>query len=684
VAGMVYATKFNGDLAGFEWWDEWSSAYHKYSREECNMKWKSFESDNRGLNGKGVTTFASAIRLAKIARGELKPEEKGVKHANGRGFENNNGERERNGQDSARDSTPAEAPGGQVQMDEGYGMDNGHQHGSDLTHNMADKIGDQNDQTKQQGSGPGQDTGVPAITDGEAGSPPTGSGDLAKDKLPTLHDHIAPGGEGATLHDHIAPGGEGATVVAPEAGEPLHDADLDVLGPAPVLPAGSNNGSGDHNVNSTVVADSLPKFIDSYIYIADGDKVHDLTAPPSQRSMLLKEFVNWSSKYRMTIEVPAPTEKDPFRVKEKRVPVSSQWLIHEDRQTAIGFEYLPGGDRLIQDRRGSLWVNEFYMPEFPRGGAGITSDWAQIRPFRDHMEYLFPIFKECEWFIDWIAFTVFKPEIRCKVTPLHVAVDHGTGRGWLVALLRRLLGPWNVAKTKMSTLAGEGGASAYNEYMHNSLLCCIEEVKEGGHRYAISDNIRDVLTEPSLEVNVKYGSKGTRNIYTNFFMMSNNTDALVLTPEDRRINVFKTLAGPKPQSYYDKLYGWLASDDNMGALWRWLRGRDLKGFAWQRSMETEGRESMIEYNQTATEQAFRRMCKESDKRVMTYKEILEEIALFSEEPFAIDDRQVLKLLQKYSTHFSQLKIHGENVRPWALARGAKMTNEEIRNSLKRV
>ena len=47
------------------------------------------------------------------------------------------------------------------------------------------------------------------------------------------------------------------------------------------------------------------------------------------------------------------------------------------------------------------------------------------------MEYIIPIEVEREWFYSWMAFNIQKPGTRCKVTPLLIATDHGTGRGWI-------------------------------------------------------------------------------------------------------------------------------------------------------------------------------------------------------------------------------------------------------------
>lgn len=89
---------------------------------------------------------------------------------------------------------------------------------------------------------------------------------------------------------------------------------------------------------------------------------------------------------------------------------------------------------------------------------------------------------------------------------------HGTGRAWVSQLMARVLGPWNCARTRMKILCD----NQFHDYLYNTLLCTIDEVKENDKRYEVNDKIRDVLTEPRFEVNRKYGSKKTTDIYTGF------------------------------------------------------------------------------------------------------------------------------------------------------------------------
>ena len=439
----------------------------------------------------------------------------------------------------------------------------------------------------------------------------------------------------------------------------------------------------------------LGEFMDRFVYVAEGDSVHDLGGFGHDKPLLLKEFKNMTANIITTIETNAPTARDPERVVDKRIPVHSLWLTEPERKTAHGFEYAPDHKKILTDSEGKKFINTFHLPKFANPCKTIEKDGVArmdeaccnrlLAIFFRHMEYIIPVEVEREWFYDWMAFNIQKPAERCKVTPLLIATDHGTGRGWIVQLLNLLLGSWNCTKTKMGTLNGETGAGQFQDFLNNSLLCCIEEVKDGDKRYGITDTIRDYLTEKTLEINLKYGAKTTKTVYTNFFLMSNHADAIVLTEEDRRINVFRTEDKPKGHEYYERLYGWLegdrpdfetgetysgsqrsetdsdsgSSDNNpprdngdnysgffedneaenitvfdrggskvsagVACLWYWLDQRDITGFNGYRSMTNRSRRDMIENNMSELERVFWNVVSMPPYPVMTLQEIQDHI-----------------------------------------------------------
>ena len=185
----------------------------------------------------------------------------------------------------------------------------------------------------------------------------------------------------------------------------------------------------------------LSEFLSRYIYVTEGDSVHDLEGFPYDRPMLLKEFRNSTANTRMIVEAPKPVVGNEDRTLPKMVPVHSQWMIDLERKLAQGFVYKPGKPRILNEPEGRQWINNFYVPQFPNPCKMVVENGVEkmdsecieslLEIFFRHMEFIIPEEVEREWFYDWMAFNLQRPDERCKVTPLLIATDHGTGRGGL-------------------------------------------------------------------------------------------------------------------------------------------------------------------------------------------------------------------------------------------------------------
>jgi hypothetical protein len=404
--------------------------------------------------------------------------------------------------------------------------------------------------------------------------------------------------------------------------------------------------------------ETIDDFIERYVYVAGGDLVCDMRRPASYPPYKMSELRNMLAGRRVTL-----TDKTG---REKVVPIHSLWLCSRDRMHAEGYAYRPDKSRMFRDEGGYSWLNSFHLPDSEE-----TTEKGKLGTFFEHMNYILPDPVERAWFISWIAFNVQKPNTRCKVTPLHISLDQGTGRGWIVELMQSLLGFWNCTKTKMDVLSGVGSAGQYQDYLNNSLFCSVEEVKESDKRFSISDRIRDYLTENYLEVNVKFGSKNTQRVFTNFFFMSNHMDALVIPKEDRRIVVLSGPTHHRSEGYYATLYDFLDDPDAVNQLRSWLMRRDLTKFNWTRAIETRGKQLMRDSVLTETERLFNCVLENPPADSMTENQILQAMMAWSDKPAMethIEEKQFRALLRKNYVHAMRQRItyDGKQCRPWTV------------------
>ena len=312
------------------------------------------------------------------------------------------------------------------------------------------------------------------------------------------------------------------------------------------------NNHKKEQANTTALLD---KMLLRFVYMRNGNMVIDTERPPQHALMKKEEFIT--------------TFKPVGKIfQENGAPkwAVNMFLEHSDRKTVIGERFHPGEGR-IYAAEGVNWFNPFYMPEWKKQGSTTGIDIVE-----EHFKYLFPGDDQYNRFMSWTAYTVHRPAVRIKFTPLLISKRHGTGRGWVVELIQKLVGIWNCSLVDMPVLAGQGNKGMYQDYLYNTIFTAMPEVRvDGKNAYAVDDAIRDKLTEEYLPMNLKYGRAGTYPVFTNFLMMSNHSDALKIDSNDRRIDVFEHLEDAQDSKYYDRLYGVLTSPESLSNVYYWLQ-----------------------------------------------------------------------------------------------------------------
>lgn len=310
---------------------------------------------------------------------------------------------------------------------------------------------------------------------------------------------------------------------------------------------------------------------------------------------------------------------------------------------------------------------------------------AKSKPFFDHVRYLFPIDAEYKWILQWIAHGIQNPADRCQVTPLHISIPHGTGRGSLTNMLILLYGSWNCATANILDLSR--ATNDFNgQFLNEKLLVFIHEVQQRKGRYEIDSDMRSILSDRYLDINNKYGTRGSERVFVNFMMFSNHPDALVLTELDRRINV---LTGPEhimPSEYYDNLIKYIEDAEEerhlgLPNVFYWMLGLDLSDFNSQRAPDSPARKRMIAAGKDDAEAMVDEWLITNTWHYMTFKQIRESIMArngiqaFSDD-FDISNQRLSHILtDEGCIKWNQTRIDGEAVRLWSL-RGPNVVEDD--------
>ena len=387
-----------------------------------------------------------------------------------------------------------------------------------------------------------------------------------------------------------------------------------------------------------------------------------------RKPLSLKEF---NAKHRNFYRL-----EENKKGKVKRIQIAEEWLGDIHRKSVTALIYKPSDKDLITNQvDNTVYYNTFFWPKHIKPSRKID-----LKMFYEHINYLFPKREEAEWFLDWLAFNIQCPELRSPIAPLHMSIHQGTGRGWLVKAITKLLGEHNISKTEIDAFAEKGSRSQFNGYLNKSKVCFVEEMKQKSkHHFALVDRIKSVITDEYQSYNLKGKREFTAPCYANLFFMSNHRDAIVLRPEDRRLNVFYCSNEPKKSEYYTKLYEWIENSDNISGLFYELKNRklDVKAFKSQKVMKNKAREMLIENTTSDYEFAFIEFLEDNKHPWLTFKQILSFVDKGYNKQSNItylsggseNEAQLKKLLisnPKVEISHKQIRLLGKPQRAWCL------------------
>ena len=217
--------------------------------------------------------------------------------------------------------------------------------------------------------------------------------------------------------------------------------------------------------------------------------------------------------------------------------------------------------------------------------AGDTTVW------NEHINYLFQNEDDANHVLNWMAWVLQNPNKKPNHALLIVGKNTGTGKSLVATILEQIIGINNTARPKNSSMGGE-----FNGWLQNCRLCLVEEVYQVGRRENLNA-MRDVLTEPRVEVNIKGIPAFKIDNCSAAMGVSNHPDALPLDKFDRRWLVVETFATSRPYDYYEPLFALARGTDKagLGAIYAELLARDLKGYSGlDKAPQTEARQQMIE------------------------------------------------------------------------------------------
>jgi hypothetical protein len=308
-----------------------------------------------------------------------------------------------------------------------------------------------------------------------------------------------------------------------------------------------------------------------------------------RRDGRLWDVQSFDSKYNHLMPKSASISKALFKMRA-RMP----------RLDCIVFR--PGQDEVL----GDLYNTWRPSPVIP--AQGDTSVW------NEHLAYLFPNETDRDHVLNWMAWVYQHQAEKPNFALLLVGETIGTGKSFLARVFRFLIGPANTKKPKNSSLRGD-----FNGWALQCKLAIIEELMQIGKR-EVGNELRDIITEPTVEVNIKNIPAFETENYIAMMAISNHPDAMPLDQGDRRWLVVETEAckHPDPDVYYARLFKILRDQAALSAIAHELQQRQVPmSFGLGEAPITAAKLNMIEQSQTQLESELANM------------DILQELELIS-------------------------------------------------------
>lgn len=301
-----------------------------------------------------------------------------------------------------------------------------------------------------------------------------------------------------------------------------------------------------------------------HIFLSDGSRVFDRAHP--SHVLAFPDFKNATSA-SFTL-VPSGEYDRTGKEKMKRIPNAQLWLNSPSRLSAVSTTFKAGGDVFVTDPNGrhcvNLW-NGFRRPAV----IGIGSPDI----FLEHVRWLFG--DRADDFLDWLAHIEQQPGVLPHTAWLHISSHTGTGRNAMSAILARLFAGHAATSVDLVHILESG----FNERLSRKVLAVVDEIREGGAgQWKHAENLKQMITAESRNINTKYGRQSLEHNACRFLMFSNHRAAIPLDDSDRRMEVVICDEAPKGGDYYSRLYGAVNDPEFIGAVAKWLGERDLSKF----------------------------------------------------------------------------------------------------------
>lgn len=278
-------------------------------------------------------------------------------------------------------------------------------------------------------------------------------------------------------------------------------------------------------------------------------------------------------------------------------------------------EYNPGC--AIEFARDGLSILNTYRPDLLPAMPDTLSknDLKAIATVETHLEILIPDARDRGLLLDFMAYCVQHPGKKIRWAPMLIGME-GDGKTAFLVLMGIVLGSRNFRVLNNKTLESD-----FTGWAGGQCLIGVEEVKLHNHnRFDIFNALKPIISNDTIEIHAKGKDPVTVPNFSNLFMLTNHSDAMPVSSNDRRIFFLRSpyrnkedlyaavqkRTGMEAGLFHDQLFD-VAIKGHPGALRKWLMDHPIKSPDFKpngRAPENDMRSEAIELSRSDEEVAI--------------------------------------------------------------------------------
>ncbi len=274
----------------------------------------------------------------------------------------------------------------------------------------------------------------------------------------------------------------------------------------------------------------------------------------------------------------------------KQINVAAEWLKWPQRRTVSRLTYAPGKSDTLEDGAYNLWK-----------GWGVEPTTGSAKMFDELFAYMSKDLtpEQKTWWLQWMAYPLQHPGAKQYAAVLVYSHYQGTGKTLLGYTLGRIYGE-NAVEVAQDQLH-----STFNSWARCKQFVIGDEIT-GSDKRSDADKLKHMITREALTINEKFQPTYELPDTCNYYLTTNQPDAVYVEKTDRRYFIVDVQDAPLPKPFYTAYDKWYRTDVGAGAVFARLLAVDLKGFDHQAQPPlTVAKEAMYETTGTEAESIVR-------------------------------------------------------------------------------